>query len=494
MDAFPILKAESIKYLISFRSALPTDGVKHTIPFLLKFLVAKSPVVHSYASSAIDKILLLQANDKPIVTSDELSGIANTFYANALTALSITGSEQNEYVMRAMMRVTSLLDHAAVMQNAQVLVPQLVVKLQTVAKNPTKPHYIHFLFETLSLIIKVVCLSVNNAVLEFDRNLFPIFQEILQNEVDSLIPYVFQILSLLLERQNSEIPEAYMQLLPFLVLPALWERPGYVGPMVRLLQTYIEKAHFSIIRLGKLEAVLGVFNKLNASKTNDHEGFRLLQAILLHIPAETIDQYWNSIFTLLFKRLTSSKTAKYVKCLLVFFSLFSCQYSVHKLIGHIDGLQNNMFAMVVQRLIVPDLQKVTGDIEKKLCVVGITNMISDSEVYMGRYISLWSTLVQTLINFLENPVDTSHPLGEHFVDVDDSSMFHGTSSSCLTNASKEHLDPLGGKIDNPKAYFVQKLMELNQLQSAAMQERLKESPTDVQMRVLSYLQNAGKAA
>ncbi|CAL4255935.1 unnamed protein product, partial [Meganyctiphanes norvegica] len=100
------------------------------------------------------------------------------------------------------------------------------VKLQAVAKNPTKPHYVHYLFETLSLVIKTVCGNVDGAVGEFDRNLFPIFQEILQNEVDSLIPYIFQTISLLLERQKAEVPEAYLSLLPFLVMPVLWERPG----------------------------------------------------------------------------------------------------------------------------------------------------------------------------------------------------------------------------------------------------------------------------
>ena len=55
------------------------------------------------------------------------------------------------------------------------------------------------------------------------------------------IPYVFQILSLLIELHKDTVPETYMQLFPHLLTPLLWERPGNIPPLVRLLQAYIEK-------------------------------------------------------------------------------------------------------------------------------------------------------------------------------------------------------------------------------------------------------------
>ena len=55
------------------------------------------------------------------------------------------------------------------------------------------------------------------------------------------IPYVFQIMSILLEIHTDQVPEMYMLLLPFLLAPVLWERPGNIPPLVRLLQAFIEK-------------------------------------------------------------------------------------------------------------------------------------------------------------------------------------------------------------------------------------------------------------
>ena len=47
----------------------------------------------------------------------------------------------------------------------------------------------------------------------FESVLFPVFQEILQGDVQEFVPYVFQILSLLLELHNDGgVPEPYMAL------------------------------------------------------------------------------------------------------------------------------------------------------------------------------------------------------------------------------------------------------------------------------------------
>lgn len=61
------------------------------------------------------------------------------------------------------------------------------------------------------------------------------------------IPYVFQILSLMLEMHETTIPESYAGLYPFLLAPALWERMGNIPPLVRLLRAYVEKGGEQIL-------------------------------------------------------------------------------------------------------------------------------------------------------------------------------------------------------------------------------------------------------
>jgi hypothetical protein len=58
--------------------------------------------------------------------------------------------------------------------------------------------------------------------------------------VAEFVPYVFQVMSLLLEIHTSSIPNSYMALFPHLLQPVLWERTGNIPPLVRLLQAYLE--------------------------------------------------------------------------------------------------------------------------------------------------------------------------------------------------------------------------------------------------------------
>lgn len=51
----------------------------------------------------------------------------------------------------------------------------------------------------------------------------------------------------MLELQDQSIPQVYLDLFPFLLMPVLWERPGYIPALVRLLQAYIEKAASTIV-------------------------------------------------------------------------------------------------------------------------------------------------------------------------------------------------------------------------------------------------------
>jgi len=108
--------------------------------------------------------------------------------------------------MKTVMRSFSTLK-ARVIPYLATLLPNLTKKLQDAAKNPTRPHFNHYLFESLSLSIRyefvynilltissrIVCESQPSAVGNFEQILFPVFQEILQQDVQEFVPYTFQV-------------------------------------------------------------------------------------------------------------------------------------------------------------------------------------------------------------------------------------------------------------------------------------------------------------
>lgn len=55
---------------------------------------------------------------------------------------------------------------------------------------------------------------------------------------------------------TGAISEPYMQLLPCLLAPVLWERPANISPLVRLLCAYLKQAAPQVVAQDKLVSLL----------------------------------------------------------------------------------------------------------------------------------------------------------------------------------------------------------------------------------------------
>ncbi|PVD23451.1 hypothetical protein C0Q70_16723 [Pomacea canaliculata] len=458
VDETPILKADAIKYLMVFRSQLPREELAGSVPHLIRYLGASSHVVHTYAAHTIERLFMVKVSGGAVFTMDTIQPYATDLMTNLFAAMEKPGSTENEYIMKAVMRTMLLLQHHILPMMTQLL-QGLTHKLVLVSKNPSKPHFNHYLFECLSIAIRTSCKHNPEAVATFEQGLFGPFTDILQQDVQEFIPYVFQILSLLMEYHRGGVPDTYMALFPHLLTPVLWERPGNIPPLTRLIQAFIELGS-SQIQADRLNGLLGIFQKLLASKTHDHEGFYILNSIIEFMPQSLVTEYTRQVFILLFQRLQSSKTTKYVKSLLIFFSLYAIKYGAAALIDIIEGIQAKMFGMVVDRLFVPDLGKVSGNMERKICAVGVTKILTEApSMLQGDYVSLWPRLLQALIGLFELPEDDSIPDDEHFIEIEDTPGYQ-TAYSQLAFASKKERDPLGCEISDPKLNLAKHLGKL----------------------------------
>ncbi|XP_001606668.1 exportin-2 [Nasonia vitripennis] len=491
VNEFPVLKADAIKFIMIFRSILPREQVVGSLPQMIRHLAATSPVVHSYAACAIEKILALKGpNNVALVKGTDIAPLAADLLKCLFAVLDSPGSEENEYIMKAIMRSFATLQDAVVPFLADLL-PKLTQKLEIVARNPSRPNFNHYLFETLSISIKIVCKSNPKAVASFEQALFPTFQGILQQDIQEFIPYVFQILALLLELQTAnDVPESYMALFPCLLAPVLFERQGNIHPLNRLLQAFVSHGAHQIIAQEKINALLGVFQKLIASRTNDHEGFLLMQAIIERFPPNALEPYIKQVFILLFQRLSSSKTTKFVKGLIVFFSYYVVRYGASNLVTMIDSIQPQMFGMVVDRVLLTDLQKVSGEIERKVTAVGVSNILIDCPAMLqSPYNAFYPRLLAALVEFFELPHDeTQLPEDQQVLEIDDNSGYQAAYSQ-LIFARNPKVDPLP-TVTDVRFHLAQ---GLGRMEPGQLPGLLGQIPEPNANHLRSYLQTAGVA-
>ncbi|KAG8567510.1 hypothetical protein GDO81_013657 [Engystomops pustulosus] len=120
-----------------------------------------------------------------------------------------------------------------------------------------------------------------------------------------------------------------------------------------------------------------------------------------------------------------------------------------------------MFGMVVEKIIIPEIQKVSGPVEKKICAVGITKLLTECPQMMdAEYTKLWIPLLQALIGLFELPEDDTIPDDEHFIDIEDTPGYQ-TAFSQLAFAGKKEHDPIGDMVSDPKILLAQSLQTLS---------------------------------
>ncbi|KAK9511317.1 hypothetical protein O3M35_005891 [Rhynocoris fuscipes] len=441
VNLLPVIKADAIRYLIKFRSVLPPQILIASLQNIIRHILADNVVVRSYAACTIEKMLVVRHNTALLITEQTLAPLAGDLLKSLFQSFSFKGSEENEYVMKAIMRSFATLQESVIPYLAELL-PTLTEKLTLVAKNPTKPHFNHYLFETITLSIRIVCKKNPGAVVNFEEALFPIFQTILQQDIQEFVPYVMQVLSLMLEL-HPDISPAYIALYPCLLAPGLWERPSNVRALAQLLRAYVRNADASQFQSTvKINGLLGVFQKLISTRSNDHEGFYLIQCMMECCPNQELEPFVKQIFLLLFQRLSSSKTTKYVKGILVFFCFYILKYGADNFVQIVDSIQPMMFSMLIEKIFVPDAQKISGKVERKIAIAGLAKMLSECKYLREEmYSQYWNTLMSILVNMLELPVDDSLDPNEDFI-VEVETLNYDSTYNKLMFANKTDHDPV----------------------------------------------------
>jgi exportin-2 (importin alpha re-exporter) len=253
----------------------------------VKLLGSNATVVQSYAAICIDRFLLLRHPDgSPRLPPAALSSLLGEAFNALFTDLAQPGNKENPYLMRAVMRIvnTAKLDIVPV---AQTALNAVCNKLAEIYRNPSNPHFTHYLFETMASILDVLIKTQNYEYIEgAEKILMPAFNTIVDEDIVDLAPYMFQIVAQLVEAHKSA-PDALVQryggLYKKFLMPQWWLRHGNVPALTRLFRAFIQFAPEFVNSQG-INPVLGIFQKLVASKTLDKFGMHILTDIIRFMP------------------------------------------------------------------------------------------------------------------------------------------------------------------------------------------------------------------
>ena len=330
----------------------------------------------------------------------------------------------------------------------------------------------------------------------FERALFPPFQHVLQADVVEFAPYVFQLLSQLIETHPSgSLPSAYVGIFPALLVPALWDRQANVTPLVRLLEAFLRKAPAEIAGGGYLQGILGVFQKLVSSRAQDHQGFFVLNALVssLALPA-WIDQL-PAVWGILFQRLQTSKTTKFVRCLVVFVSSLAVKHGPSVVADTMAKVQPGIFEMVLAGPIADAVGGITGEMETKVVAVASARFLSESSSLIANDAG-WAKLLTNVVTLLEKPTDAGGDGGDA-ADADaeleemEAKAGYSAAYNSLANAKRVEVDPCA-EVTDVKTHVARTLATASGGMPGRMRGLIQGGcPPEVQNAVAGYCQAAG---
>ncbi|AMD22666.1 HHL104Wp [Eremothecium sinecaudum] len=477
----PILKVNAIKYIYTFRNQLTKEHLLQILPVLARFLQDDEYVVYTYASMTIERILSIRESitgGKLVFSKSDIADSAEVLLNNLFTLIMKQNASpeklaENEFIMKTIHRIILTAEDTSSSYAASTL-KQLLDIITIIAKNPSNPRFTHYTFEALAAVIRFNHENLDALL----SAVMPVFMHILVGDILEFIPYVFQIIAYCLEQLSpgTPVPDSIKQLYQPLLAPSVWELKGNIPAVTRLLKNIlkIEPSAYS-----NLVPVLGVFQRLIASKVHDTYGFELLEYIMLYIPITAIEQYLKQIAVLLLQRLQNSKTEKYVKKFIVFLGVLSHKFGSDFVVQFIDEVQQGLFQQIWNNVVITALPTIGNMLDRKIAIIGALNTCTTGSFFSSKY---GSSVVPTINVILPLTVSESivHTKSEYIeMDAGDEISTFGSSFSRLVTIAEKPFDPIPQVDTNHgvKAYVANTLTKIDSAHLNSIRHGLSEEAT-----------------
>eukprot|EP01105_Mastigella_eilhardi_P025762 TRINITY_DN7113_c0_g1_i1.p1 TRINITY_DN7113_c0_g1~~TRINITY_DN7113_c0_g1_i1.p1 ORF type:complete len:965 (-),score=341.08 TRINITY_DN7113_c0_g1_i1:103-2997(-) len=486
-----VIRADCIKYVFTFRLQLTlTEPEKQQLfSALTRCLGDKSAVVQMYAAATIERLLALRDKGNPRYSKEFLCQFAKDLLAGLSASLRNPDSShaENEYFMKAMMRVLSSLKESVVPYAIESL--QLLVQLLGQAcANVRNPQYNHFMFEAIAATAKNALAAQPAMLPTIEGMLQPAIQTILQKEITEFSPYAFQLLALLIDA-STQINASYLAILPSLLVPALWDRSANVPALVRLLQAYIRRATAQVADEKILVPVLGVYQKLLNVGSTDHEAFFLLDSLFLHVGMPVLQRYVGTIFTLIFTRLSAKPTIKLQKSFAMFIATLFVKHGPETVAACIESVQAGLSAQVIDSLFLGNLQKIQGRAERKTCTLAATRLACDWPAVLAN-LALWVKALIAAHRLIADPLLELTPEDEDALGAADV-VTSGSTTSYQRLAHTAVADDPFLEVPDAKQYFVVALHRLLQAHRELVPQLQQALPANVASDIAQWFAAAG---
>eukprot|EP00817_Percolomonadidae_sp_ATCC50343_P003692 CAMPEP_0117420856 /NCGR_PEP_ID=MMETSP0758-20121206/2107_1 /TAXON_ID=63605 /ORGANISM="Percolomonas cosmopolitus, Strain AE-1 (ATCC 50343)" /LENGTH=746 /DNA_ID=CAMNT_0005202717 /DNA_START=799 /DNA_END=3036 /DNA_ORIENTATION=+ len=456
----PILIADAIKFATIFRAQLTPNHINELFKMLGNLLMHKNKIVHTYAAWSIERIieLKLQNGQQYRLSVQDLLPPCDLLLSRLFDALhQHVESQCNEYIMKTILTICIRLKDAFERYIDRFIQP-LSVMMGAVVKESKIPQFDHYLFDTIGCIIRYV----PSRVQLFEQYILPNCNQILQNNVREFTPYALQLLGVMLESQprNKQLPQHYFDVFGQIVKPHMYDNRSNIPGVVGYINSFLAYSPEVIFEKSPkmLTDTLNIFSTLINNTTYDHEGFRVVNAIVQHVPFRFFEQHFANILTILFNRLQRRPGAKFLRCLIIFFSLFTVKHNAELLIQTIEGIQQGLFNIISEKW-VSNIDTVHGIKQRKICAIALIKLACGTP-YVFRHMPVefvWPHMIEFCVKIIDpEKLDPTAYFTSGIAQSRTGEGFHELKGTSSASGGASLLD----NFMDPKAFFHDQLKSL----------------------------------
>ncbi|EJW87827.1 hypothetical protein WUBG_01263 [Wuchereria bancrofti] len=463
VNALPILKTDALKYVVVFRNHLRSDHLIGVISAFLKLLSSRHTILHQYTAYALERLMLVRCKEtgKVLLTHENVP-LGSLIVALFACFEADPKAQNSHYLMKALMRCFNIIDTETAKSSAHI-VDKLATMIGVAVKNPVNPLHLHFVFESLCVLIKQVYAVVDGGI---DKFVVPLIENIFSSDAVDFVPYALQITALLLDQAEAQkqktgtsCVDSYLPFFGNLMKGELWLRTANIPAALLVIESFM-RSHGKHILDNYANGLLAVFQKLISSKALDQHGFQLA-SIFLHYVNQVDVLTESALLIPMLRRIQFTKTTKFMKNFVLFLARFAIVRGSVVLCQVLESIQTGMFMMVVEKILIPELGKMyntTTYDEKRLCCIGFANLAADTVDKLGLQ---YGILVESLVRLVEASACGPTPLNGD--DVEEQGIGLATlelerNDPYCKLSYAQHPDMIAAEIVNFKAYLAEAVM------------------------------------
>lgn len=410
----PVLRMDAIKFLHQFRGQLSKETLVGVFPQLMHHVASPQRVIHTYAAMAVERILAIRGPGGAMFTAADLQQVVEPLCTDLLRLImskrTAEKMSENDLLMKALMRVFLLAQTSLLVPIAPALAGMLAELLFAVAKNPSNPRFNHFMFEALMALVRF-CGADPAVAAVLQGRVLPVFREILAADLADFFPYILQLYAGTVEFCPApSLPPYAQELLQAVLQPPLWAMPGNVPALIRLLQACLraDPQLFGQQQAGLLPPLLGIFQTLLGSRTNELHAFALFNTMLQTVPAAALQPYLQQALVLLLTKLRALKVARISSSLLLTVCSMALAYGGSAVFQLFEAVQPKMLGSLMKTLLLPEAARLRDPSDRRAVVLGLGRLVVGCPELAGRlatepeYAALWLGLLSTCLSLLAN--------------------------------------------------------------------------------------------